>query len=267
MKRDDKTQLNRQISDYMLNTVSTAVSASDLLARRLDQLAPEERPTIAEYLSILRRSQFQLQRMAENLRELTELEGRAGKLRMETVDLTALCEDLAEGIHTLLPDVNIRLESCSEPCITSCDPDRIERLLLNLLSNSLMHLSSDGAIRILLQRTPETIQVVVSDNGSGIPRERLDTLFSDFVGDHDLPEANSGAGIGLMVASLIAKAHGGSLVITSGEGRGTKAVFSLPCVSGSVLRSAPLLRHGRMRALLTALSDVLDHRCYAPPFL
>ena len=107
----------------------------------------------------------------------------------------------------------------------------------------------------------------VTDNGSGIPRERLDTLFSDFVGDHDLPEANSGAGIGLMVASLIAKAHGGSLVITSGEGRGTKAVFSLPCVSGSVLRSAPILRHGRMRALLTALSDVLDHRCYAPPFL
>ena len=267
MKRGEKSQLNTQISDYMLNTVSDAVSASDLLSRRLEQLAPEERPVIAEYLSMLRRSQFQLQRMAENLREFSELENGTAILHRETVDLAALCSDLADGVHTLCPEADLRLESCPEPCITSCDPDRIERLLLNLLSNSLLHLPADGAIRILLQRTQDTIQVVVSDNGSGIPRERMDTLFSDFVGDAELPEAGRGAGIGLMVASLIAKAHGGSLMITSGEGRGTKAVFSLPCVSESILRSSPSLRHGRMRTLLTQLSDVLGHDRFQPPYL
>ena len=267
MQRDKKNQLNKQISDYMLNTVSNAVSASDLLARRLDQLSLEERPVIADYLSMLRRSQFQLQRMAENLREFSELEGGKGKLRTETVDLADFCADLVEGIRTLLPELNIRLECCPEPCITVCDPDRIERLLLNLLSNSLLHLPADGAVRILLQRTPETIQVVVSDNGSGIPRERTDTLFSDFVGDGELPEAGRGAGIGLTVASLIAKAHGGTLVISSGEGRGTKAVFSIPCVSSGMLRSAPVLRQGRMRSLLVALSDVVEHDRFQPPYL
>ncbi len=267
VKRDDKSQLNSQISSYLLNTVSNAVSASDLLARHLDQLPPVAQPAIAEYLSILRRSQFQLQRMAENLRELSELEGGTGKLRTETVDLAELCSALVDGIRTLLPDVSLRLEACAEPCITVCDPDRIERLLLNLLSNSLLHLPTDGAIRILLQRTPDTIQVVVSDNGSGIPRERMDTLFSDFVQDGGLPEAGRGAGIGLAVASLIARAHGGSLVITSGEGRGTKAVFSIPCVSSGMLRSSPAPQYGRMRNLLAALSDVLPHDRFQPPFL
>ena len=267
MKRDDISKLNSQISNYLLNTVSTAVSASDLLARRLAQLPPEGRPLIEEYLSILRKSQFQLQRMAENLQVLASLENGTRQLRPEAVDMAELCGKLAEGIHILMPDIRIRLECCPEPCLTSCDPDLIERLLLNLLSNSLLHLPSDGAIRVLLQRTSETIQVVVSDNGSGIPRERMDTLFSDFVGLDELPEASRGAGIGLAVASEIAKAHGGSLVVTSGEGRGTKAVFSLPYVSNCILRSTPIPQYGRMRVILVALSDVLEHECYQPPFL
>ena len=163
--------------------------------------------------------------------------------------------------------MNIIYRPPERDCITLCDPERVERLLLNLLSNSLLHCTKDSTVRIRLQRTDEIIQIIVSDNGSGIPRENMDALFTDYLRAPELTEEKRGAGLGLSVAHLIAKAHGGTLVITTEEGHGTKAVFSLPHEAPSYFASPHPPRRGRMRTLLIGLSDVLDHTKFRPPFL
>ena len=266
-KERDLSGLNRRFSEYLLHTLASSIAASELLSSRLEKLALKEKdPDAIKYLAILRHSQFQSLRLAENLQELTEEDGGT-VLRRAAVDLNELCCRLADSIRVLLPDIEIVCRPSPEACITSCDEDRIERLILNLLSNSLLHTPSGGSVLIRLQSTEETVQVVISDNGSGIPRERMDTLFSDYLRIGEFSEPHRGAGIGLAVADRIARAHGGSLVITSDEGHGTKAVFSLPRVSTLELHSYREPRYGRMRTLLIARSDVLDSDKYQPPFL
>ena len=82
-----------------------------------------------------------------------------------------------------------------------------------------------------------------------------------------MTERGRGAGIGLSVAELIARAHGGFLVVTSEEGHGTKAVFSLPHVYTGELRSYREPRGSRMRGLLIGLSDALGSDKFQKPYL
>ena len=264
----DELKLHEQMSNYFLNSLNNAIAATDLMAAQLEK-RPEDAsvPDIAKYLSILRRSQFQMLRLAENLRVLTGLTDGSLKLHRETVDLDRLCAELAESVQAMLPDLRITYKGPAEPCITLCDSEQLERLLLNLLSNSLLHCEEGGGIRIQLGRTEDTLQVVVSDNGSGIPRDKMDTLFSDYLRFPRLSEAGRGAGIGLSVAEKIAKAHGGSLVVTSEEGHGTKVVFSLPHAFTGQLRSYREPRGSRMRGLLIGLSDVLSSDKFQKPYL
>jgi signal transduction histidine kinase len=264
----NELKLHQQMSNYFLSSLSNAIAAADLMAAQLEK-QPEEAsgPEMTKYLCILRRSQFQMLRLAENLRELTGLMEGTIRLHRETVDLNKLCADLAESVQALLPDITVSYKGPAEPCVTFCDSERIERLLLNLISNSLLHCEEGGGVRLQLGRTADTLQIVISDNGSGIPREKMETLFTDYLREPRLAEAGRGAGIGLSVAEQIARAHGGSLVITSEEGHGTKAVFSLPHAYVGQLRSYREPGVGRMRGLLIGLSDVLGAEKFQKPYL
>ncbi len=263
----DELRLHQQLNSYFLASLQNAVAAADLMAARLEKTPQADGSDLEKYLRILRHSQFQMLRLGENLRELSGLTEGTVKLYRETVDLDKLCADLADSVQALLPDVAVSYKGPAEPCVTLCDSERIERLLLNLISNSLKHCEAGQEVRIQLQRTEDTLQVVVSDNGSGIPREKMETLFSDYLRGPDLTETGRGAGIGLHVAELIARAHGGSLVITSEEGHGTKAVFSLPHAYAGGLRSYREPRTGRMRSLLIGLADVLPSEKFQKPYL
>ena len=165
---DEKSELKlyQQMGNYFLTSLNNAVAATDLMAAQLEK-QPEGAagPDLSKYLCILRRNQFQMLRLAENLRELTGLQEGTVKLHRETVDLASLCADLADSVQALVPDVAITFKGTGEPCVTLGDSERIERLLLNLVSNSLLHCSAGDSVRIQLGRTEDTLQIVVSDNG------------------------------------------------------------------------------------------------------
>ncbi len=261
-------KLYQQMGNYIMNSLTNAIFASDLLEDKVERLPEEYRDSaLTDSLGILRRSQFQLLRLAENLRELTQLEEGSFHLRKRAVDLDQLCLDLVESLRVLLPDLEFVYRGPEKECVTVCDPQRVERLLLNLLSNSLLHCEAGNTVRIRLQHAEQTIQIIVSDNGTGIPRENSETLFTDYLRATEPQEANRGAGLGLSVAHLIARVHGGSLVLTSEEGHGTKAVVSLPMAWPSEFVSPGPPERGRMRSILVGLSDVLDKSKYQPPFL
>ncbi len=264
-KKDPK--LYPQLSGYLMNTLQNAIAAADLMSAQLEKTPEDASGEMSRYLCILRRSQFQLLRLAENLRELTTLSDGTESLQKKAVDLDMLCRELAESVHVLVPDIVIDYRGPSGPCVTLCDARRIEHLLLNLLSNSMLHCASGQSIRILLQRSEDTLQVVVSDNGSGIPREKMRTLFSDYARRPDFAETGRGSGFGLSVAEQIARAHGGSLVITSEEGHGTKAVFSIPYVNSGELHAPREPRANRMQSLLVGLSDVVKAEKFQKPYL
>ena len=172
MEATEKTaRLLMQISGTLLNSLNNAIAASDLMARQLEHRSESENPeSLSTQLAVLRRSQFQILRIADNMKTLAALELNNSYLMKQTVDLWQLCADLADAVHVLVPDIEITVIPSSDTFLTFCDPDLIEKLLLNLIAKSLRHCGEGGVIRIQLARNDDTLQIVVADNGSGIPR-------------------------------------------------------------------------------------------------
>ena len=259
-----------QVSNTLLNSLTSTIAASDLMAKQLERQS--ELPayeSLSNQLAALRHNQFKVLRVAENMKTLASLELKTVSLRRETVDLAQLCGDLADSCRVLIPEIPVTLLPVYDSFLCSCDPGLIEQLLLNLLANSFLHCKAGEEIRIHLSRTEKMLQIILSDNGSGISRENMETLFSDYLRDSDFSDYARGAGLGLSVAEAIARAHGGSLVLTSEPGHGTKAVFSLPHKWTGELRGSRAVYHsnGRMRSILTGLSDVCDYHKFLSKFL
>lgn len=270
--------LLQNVSRMMFTALNDSLAASDLLSRKLerqinnkDLVMPEtDRPeTMKPYLAMMRHSQFQLQRIAENMRELSGISLGRAELDLETLDLAQMCRNICKAVAELTEEIEVSFETDCRFCITQGDPRRLERLLLNLIANSLRQCHAGDRITIHIEKRGSTFYITVKDTGDGIRREEMPDLFQRFASEYELQEQIRGVGLGLSVAEGIAAMHGGNLVCTSTPGEGTTAVFSMPeRWEQTILRSKSRLRYGNpMRPILVALSDVLTYEKFQPPYL
>ena len=96
-----------------------------------------------------------------------------------------------------------------------CDPDRIGQLLSNLLTNAITHGASDKPV-FVNARMKGVFELSVINNGKPIPKEQIENLFEPFTRESSSPSQN-GLGLGLFIASEIARAHGGQISVISNE--------------------------------------------------
>jgi signal transduction histidine kinase len=108
---------------------------------------------------------------------------------------------------------------------------QIERMITNLLSNALKFTPEGGEVRMSLAVLPEFIELVVEDNGRGIPNEYLPHIFDRFYrvpGQGTAPSPEQGLGLGLSFVAWIVKAHNGKIEVESTPGKGTRFLIRLP---------------------------------------
>ena len=192
----------------------------------------------------------------------------SGELRVSCVDLAELCEKLCDAVQCVL-ERKIGLEfSCGErEFLFHCDADRIERMILNLLSNSLKYTPDGGSIRLTLQKSGGCAILAVSDSGRGIPPKVLPTVFSRFGAETEPDDGEEGLGLGLRIVQKIAMQHGGTAVLESRKGRGTTVTVILHDMEeGDMLRNSLPARGEDFKIILTELSDVLPFGSYDPKF-
>ncbi|APF37567.1 Signal transduction histidine kinase [Chelatococcus sambhunathii] len=141
-----------------------------------------------------------------------------------TVDLSALVESLCDDLAELGQDVTfvdgarIRYR---------CRPDALRRAIRNLVENAVRY---GERARVHLDRSAENIDIVIEDDGPGIPREDVERVFAPFFRmERSRNRETGGVGLGLSIARAIARHHGGDVVLTNRQ-RGLRAVISLPRV-------------------------------------
>jgi two-component system sensor histidine kinase VicK len=115
------------------------------------------------------------------------------------------------------------------PEITA-DRQRIEQVVINILSNSIKYTPDGGQIDIVLtHKKKQTVTLTVRDNGSGIPEEDLEHLFERFYRvEKSRTQDAGGTGLGLAIAKELVEAHGGTITIASKLGEGTTVKIELP---------------------------------------
>jgi PAS domain S-box-containing protein len=157
-----------------------------------------------------------------------------GKLRLDVraVDLPAV---VTAGTETLRPAAeakDIRLQILLDPHAgpISGDPDRLQQVVWNLVSNAIKFTPKGGRVQVRLERAGSHVEITVSDTGQGIPQEFLPHVFDRFRQvDQTTTRTHGGLGLGLAIVRQLVELHGGTVHVESrGEGKGATFTVSLP---------------------------------------
>jgi two-component system OmpR family sensor kinase len=147
---------------------------------------------------------------------------------VETVDLLETVDRSARRAKALDDGQRVEVHPSERPLMVRADARRIEQVLDNLLVNALQHTPEAGAITIGATATDGEARVRVHNTGSYISPEERESIFQRFYrGSND----GKGAGLGLAIASEIARAHGGEIMVDSSPGDGTAFTLVLPLSS------------------------------------
>ncbi len=231
------------------------VSAEQMFSR----LRQEPDGKLAAYSGIFFRNYFTLLRAISTADTANAL--RAGTLPFSPTitDVTLLCRDLVQTVCHLAGRDTVRFV-CSENITSMVDGEKLEQMLLNLISNSLLHTPADGNITLSLSRDRGNLILSVDDDGAGLSDTTLAELFSH-AAEPDLTDPSKGAGLGLEVAEGLVRLHGGSLVVSGREGSGTTVRVSIPIrhTDSVILSSAEApYRANAMDGIFRELSTALD---------
>jgi len=168
-----------------------------------------------------------LLRMMENLLTLTRTSGSAGSLHLETEVVEEVLSTAISKFSKHFSQVEVVLELPEEILLAEMDPVLIEQVVLNLLENAVYHGMHTSRIRITAAHDGQRVSVSVSDNGAGIPRDKLPVLFSGALSCEHSSDTHRHMGIGLSVCTSIIKAHGGRMTAQNNPSGGATFLFTL----------------------------------------
>ncbi|MGW8265930.1 MAG: ATP-binding protein [Longimicrobiales bacterium] len=181
-----------------------------------------------EWLTSIRANTLRLQRLVDDLLDLSRLESGGWLARKDLVDVAALARDVLGQASPLAQDRGVSLEMRGEGLAVG-DERGLEQVLRNLLENAIRYTPEGGEVFLEIVEDEGTVQVVVRDTGTGIPTAALSRIFERFYRvDPARSRAEGGTGLGLAIVRHLVHAMGGEVWAESELGHGTKIFFTLP---------------------------------------
>ncbi len=169
-----------------------------------------------------------LERITENLLNLSRLEGGLVELTIEALPVADLVEEVIAALRPLADEraITLMVEPIDLALVLRADHHQIERALTNLVENGLKFTPAGGTVQIGAMADGAGVQLWVQDTGIGIPPEEQTQIFRRFYRGRNA--TNGGSGLGLAIVQRIGEAHGGTVTVTSVEGKGSRFVLQLP---------------------------------------
>lgn len=216
------------ISHDLRNPLTVLKGHGDLLYRLLSRQGLDREASSAEAIG---KSARRMQAMIQDLVESVRLESGRLELRREPVELRYLLADIAEGVGSTEDRARLRVECPEGIPAVPMDSERMERAIVNLVTNALKYSPPDSPVLVRVERREDEVAISVTDQGVGIPPEELPHLFERFYRAKTAGTAE-GLGLGLYIARLIVEAHGGRVGAQSEVGKGSSFSLTLPLVDG-----------------------------------
>ena len=220
-----------------------------------EELAPDKRE---KYAALMNKGLYRLLRMANHLALMGE---KTPAVQETAFDFAGMLRELSTSVE---PRTGCRVTvDAAEELLFLGDRELLQRLCLNLLSNARKY-APESDIWMTLHRLRGRVILTVADNGPGIPPERMAQALQGSCGNAEAPLPLPGTGLGLSVVRRIAQLHGGTVVMESAVGRGTKVTVSLPEKEQPPVLSTSMEPYASrtMDPVLEELADVLDWDAY-----
>jgi signal transduction histidine kinase len=226
---DAAEQAQRSLVAAVSHDLRTPITSLKLLAEAVgDDIVDET--TRRRYLRQMTTHITALSALIDDLFELSRL--RAGDVRwsIERVALDALVDETVDAMRPQAEAKGVAMRSAVPATLSPArgDPEKLQRVLFNLIQNALRHTPADGSVTVRAETAGTQLLVEVADTGLGIdPGDREQVFEPFFRSGPEAARTRNGAGLGLAISRAIVEAHGGRIWIEDGTG-GTRVRFSLP---------------------------------------
>jgi signal transduction histidine kinase len=261
-ERERLETARRELIAAISHDLRTPLASLRVMTEALADGLVDDPATTTRYLATMRGQIGHVSSLIDDLFELAQIDAGALRLELQRASLADLVSDALEGMQPQAAARGIRLEGSVAPGIGPAliAPQKIERVLYNLVGNAVRHTPSGGVVTISVRPGDEThetgdrrretgdrrqeidtssvsrltsrvsyLVVEVADTGEGIAPEDLTHIFDHFYrGEKSRSRATGGAGLGLAIARGIVEAHGGRIWAESELERGTRVRFTLP---------------------------------------
>lgn len=186
--------------------------------------------TARNFLSVIDKESDRMTRLVRDLLDLSNMDYGKSVWKSDEVSLSALLSEVLEKLDYSIREKGHVLHTSIEVLPTMIlDRDAVERVLLNIISNSVKYTDSGGELSVSLRREGDIAVIRVKDNGIGIGEEELERVFERFYRvEKGRSREMGGTGLGLAIAKEIVEGHGGTIRMESKLGEGTETIVRLP---------------------------------------
>lgn len=227
-----KTEFFANISHELrtpLNGILSAVQLSEMYMKK--GFAGNNAARTDIYVKTVKQNAHRLLRLVNNLIDVTEIHAGNLKASMQNTDIVSIVEETALSVADFVRDrgLTFLFDTDVEEKVMACDAEKIERIILNLLSNATKFSKPGGNISVNIYDRGENIAIAVRDTGIGIPRDKKKFIFDRFrQADKSFTRAHEGSGIGLSLVKAFVEMHNGDISLRSEYGQGSEFVVTLP---------------------------------------
>ncbi|MBX4263344.1 sensor histidine kinase [Clostridium estertheticum] len=217
-----------------LNVIFSIAQLFDVYCK--DGSLDDNKNSIVEYIESIKQNSYRLSKIINNIVDLSKIEAGFFKLNLANNNIVTVVEETVMAATTLIEGkgLNITFDTDIEEKNIACDAERIKRIVLNLISNSIKFTESGNGIFVNVIDKNEFVEISIKDNGIGIEEKYLDVIFDRFKQvDKSLSRNAEGTGVGLSLVKSIVELHGGNIYAQSKFGEGSTFTIRLP--AGKVL--------------------------------
>lgn len=263
------TQLSSDADESIIHSVSSAMreltSGINVNANLLNDYSQQLKDsTLQMYSATLNHYTAKLKRLVNNYTLFADIKENKQQFRPTMCSVNEILDELSKEISAITIPRNIEVVfHAGDDIFTAVDRELLLQLFINLISNSLIHMPNGGTIHLKAQLSGNYVVFQVEDNGTGIPEYILKDIFKTYAMPMNLGAGTFGTGLGMSVADSIAKLHGGSMIVESRQGKGTRISIKIPRVVDPKFNSPKPKYEIPMRtSLLTDLSTWLTWEDY-----
>lgn len=220
------------ISHELKTPLTMIYSSSQLIEIYLiEELNNIVKENISKSVDIIKQNSFRFTKLINNIIDLSSMESGFYNLNFRNGNIIEIVENIVDSIRDYAQNLELSIifDTEVEEKVMAFDDDKMERILLNLISNAIKFSHKGGTIYVNIKDKGEYVDIIVRDCGSGIEKKDLDNIFIKYHKvDNSLNRNAEGSGIGLALVKIMTELLGGQIWVESEVGVGTIFTVSLP---------------------------------------
>lgn len=226
-----RTEFFANLSYEFMTPLNVIFSALQMINQTIGKCYKCENRKYHGYIQDIDKNALRLLRLVNNLIDCTKLDTGTLDFNPQTYDIVRFIEDIFDSTVEFgkKNNINMIFDTEMEEKIISFDLNKIEKVMLNIISNAIKFNNENGEINVFIKESNDFIKIIVKNTGIGIEEHKLERIFEK-IGqvNHRLTKISEGSGIGLSLSKSLIELHGGSIEVESEVNKWTEFTIKLP---------------------------------------